>query len=340
MLSFLKEKKLKKELELYNFNKEFDLKASENYQIDSKETSPLLRNTYVFTASSFEKKQTLYFKLTVTPLQTEAYIFVTDGFNKYVLDQQIYTSTCPLKIFKDEDDKWNVTFNNYLKKNNKDNAKFSFTSKFECCEEAIDKRTYLTKELLLNSLKKEKNYKEKIEEIKNDTVVSYYQQGSLKGRMILEGQSSNFEFNCIKIHSYGEIDYTKINNHADLTIFDKGLFFNLNLISQKNIDIYENGVYCENNSIQYIKKAEYERQMFTRGIAPSNLNILLKLQNTQDLSLHIKKIEEVDINLQEGEYKLIISVIEILMEGKKYRGIMECGFNNQKDRWFNGQDIL
>ena len=45
------------------------------------------------------------------------------------------------------------------------------------------------------------------------------------------------------------------------------------------------------------------------------------------------------MNLQEEQYKLIISVVEILMEGKKYRGILECGYNADSNKWFNGHDI-
>ena len=114
MFNFLKEKKLKKELELHDFSKNIDLSMSENFQIDSKETSPLFYNTYVFYAHSFDKRQTLYFKYTLTPVQTEVIVYLTDGYNKYVLEQQIYTSNCPLKLFRDDENKWNITFNNYL----------------------------------------------------------------------------------------------------------------------------------------------------------------------------------------------------------------------------------
>ena len=340
MFKIFKEKKLKKELELHNFTKELDLVTAENFQIDAKETSPLFYNTYIFYAHSFDKRQTLYFKYSLTPLQTEVVVYLTDGFNKYMLDQQVYTSNCPLKLFKDDEGIWNVTFNNYLKKNSKDNAKFTFSSKFECDNLIIDKNSYITKEALFECFKNDTNYNEKIEELKNDNNVSYFQRGTLKGRMILEGQSSTFELSCIKIHKFGIVDYSKTNNHVELTVFEKDKFVNYNLLSQPNLTIFENGVNVNGeDDIQYLKKATFEKQLFTRGISPTYINILLQFQNDIETTLHIKKIDEIELTLQEEQYKLILSIVEILMEGKKYRGILECGFNVDSNKWFNGRDM-
>ena len=340
MFKFLKEKKLKKELELHDFSKTIDLSISENFQIDSKETSPLFYNTYIFYAHSFDKRQTLYFKYTLTPVQTEVIVYLTDGYNKYVLEQQNYTSNCPLKVFKDDETKWNITFNNYLKKNNKDNAKFTFTSKFDCDDEFFNKNSYITKESLFESFKNETHYKEKIEELKANNNVSYSQKGILKGRMILEGQSSTFELSCIKIHKYGLIDYSTINNHIDLTVFEKEFYVNYTLLSQQNLTLFENGVYLNNKQdLQYLAQTTFEKQLFTRGTAPTYLNITMQFENEKETTLHLKKIEEIEIDLQEEQYKLIISVVEVLMEGEKYRGILECGYNSDSSKWFNGNDI-
>ena len=105
MFSFFTEKKLKKELESVNLTKEFDLQFSENYQLDPKENSRFAINSYIFSAHSYEKRQSMYFKLTNTPEQVEAIIYYSEGHNKYVLEQQVYTTNCPLKITKEED-KW------------------------------------------------------------------------------------------------------------------------------------------------------------------------------------------------------------------------------------------
>lgn len=337
MFKIFKEKKLKKQFEQINFNKPFDLQYNENYQLDSKETSHFAINSYIFNAHSFEKRQSIYIKLSTYIDQTEACIYYIEGHNKYVLEQQWYTNTCPLKINKDVDG-INITFSGYLKKNNKDNAKLTFQGKFESNNEIIDKWSNFTKEKIFDIFKREKDYMQKIEKMEKTNNVSYNQLGSLKGRMILEGQNSLFDFSCIRQHEFGIYDYSQVNNHLSIIIADKEKQLNFDLISEPNMSLCEIGNYKQKDQINYITKAVYERQLLSKGTSPTYLNILLQLDNGKELGLHIKKIDEFEIEYQE-QYNVYISVIEVLMEGKKYRGHMECGFNKNPKHWFNGIDI-
>ena len=112
------------------------------------------------------------------------------------------------------------------------------------------------------------------------------------------------------------------------------------LLSQPNLTLFENGVYLNNkHDLQYLTQTTFEKQLFTRGTAPTYLNITMQFENEKETTLHLKKIEEIEIDLQEEQYKLIISVVEVLMEGEKYRGILECGYNSDSSKWFNGNDI-
>lgn len=338
MFSFFKERKLKKELESINLEKQFDLQFSENYQLNPKENSHFAINSYVFSAHSYDKRQSIYFRLTYTNEQVEAIIYYSEGYNKYILEQQIYTNNCPLKISKDED-KWTIAFNGYLKKNNKDNAKFTFSAKFESDKEMIEKNKNIRSNNLFYALRKQKNYQEKIEELQNDKNIAYNQLGRLKGRLILEGQNVNIDVSCVRCHMFGDFDYSLKNNHIDLIIADKETKVDFHVISEYNMPLLEVGNYYKNNGVSnFVDIALYERQLINRGIAPSNLNILLKLDNEKELGLHIKKLDEIECVIQE-QYDLIIAFVEVLMEGKKYRGIMECGFNKNRDKWFDGNDI-
>ena len=338
MFKVFKEKKLKKELELFDFHKSFDIEYSENYQLDSKETSPLKTNTYVFSAHSFEKRQTIYIRLAINPVQTEAIIYYIEGFNKYILEQQIYTTTCPLKIFK-EDNIWNVNFSGYLKKNNKDNVKLTFQSKFESSNECIEKSRNYNTNNIFECFKNEKNYKDKIDEIVNNDNVYYTQLGNIKGRMILEGQNSTFNLPCAKEHFYGLYDYSKCNNHINLIIPTKESLVNFQQLSESNIISLEIGNYYKNTEKpKYVNKVVYERQLFVKGTPPTYLNILLHLDTEEQVAVYIKKIDEIEFEQQE-QYDFHIAVVEVLMEGKKYRGIMECGYNKNQELWFNGIDI-
>ncbi len=172
-----------------------------------------------------------------------------------------------------------------------------------------------------------------------DENVYYNQLGTLKGRMILEGQNSTFNFSCVKEHFYGVYDYSKMNNHINLLIPSHDNLLNFQLLSEQNMTILEVGNYQKKSEgIRYINNAVYERQILKKGLPPVNLNILLKLSDDSEVGLHIKQIDKIEYKLQE-QYNVYISVIEVLMEGKKYRGIMECGYNENEALWFNGTDI-
>lgn len=338
MFGFLKEKKLRKELDLINFHKQFNEELCENYQLDPKETSPLQSNTYIFSAHSFEKRQSIYMRLSINPVQTEVIVYYIEGFNKYNLEQQVYTTTCPLKILKD-DEGWTVNFSGYLKKNNKDNVKFTFQSKYESNNQNIDKYSNYNNINMFDCFKNEKNYKDKIEELNKDNNIYYNQLGTIKGRMILEGQNSTFNIPCIKEHYIGLYDYSKINNHVNLLIPTNENFLNFQILSELNMTLLEVGNYYKNNEgPKFINKAIYERQTLMKGTPPTYLNILLKLDNDEEVGLHIKQIDKIEFEIQE-HYDVYISIIEVLMEGKKYHGVMECGFNKNDAMWFNGNDI-
>lgn len=157
--------------------------------------------------------------------------------------------------------------------------------------------------------------------------------------MILEGQNSTFNLPCVKEHYYGLFDYSKRNNHFNLIIPNNTTLVNFRQLSEPDMTYIELGNYYKNNDeIKYVNNAVYERQILTKGTPPTYLNILLKLDNNEEVGLHIKKVDEIYYDIQE-QYDIYIAVVEVLMEGKKYRGIMECGYNKNKALWFNGVDI-
>ena len=128
------------------------LRAMKELQKDNleKEAKELDKNIYLFTASSQEKRQTIVFRLEITATQSNAWVYYVEGFNRYFLEQVEYTTNCPLKIYKEDND-WNIVFAGYLKKNNnKDLARLSFAAKFTSNEEAFEiSKYYNTKNIAI-----------------------------------------------------------------------------------------------------------------------------------------------------------------------------------------------
>lgn len=337
MFEFLKVKKIKNELDLILSEKTFDYEKSEKFQLE-KDSPELFYDNYCFSAHSVDKKQSLYIKLKTNSVQSEVWMNYCEGYNKYHLEQLIYTSNCPLKIIKEEDG-ISISFAGYLKKNNKDLVRITFSGKFTTDQKPINYESKINSKSLSKRLSYDKNFSSTLEKIKNNKYNYYEQLGSIKGKIIVEGQHSHYEMPCLKTHSYGYLDWTQINNHLSLNVIDKDTLLTFQMVSVPNIPILEVGNYYKKNKDNIImENAVYERQMLVRKSSPEYLNILMNLINEDNKGIHVKKVDEFKYTIQES-YDVIISATEVLINGKTYRGILEFGFNKDQTKWFDGKDI-
>ena len=339
MLSIFKQNKIKKTLDNILNNKKFDYEKGENFVLD-KDAKEMDKNIYLFTASSQEKRQTIVFRLEITATQSNVWVYYVEGFNRYYLEQIEYTTNCPLKIYK-EDNEWNIVFAGYLKKNNnKDLARLSFAAKFSSSEDAFEVSKYYNTKNIASILKKEKDNEIYYSKLENNNYIEYHQFGKLKGKIIVEGQNTPIDLACYRKHIYGNLDWNLINNSMSFIACDKKNSYFFDMLSLPSASIIETGVVKEGKQ-ERIKSlnSKYERQLILKGSSPENLNILLDLENEEHVGVHAKKVDDIKYILQEGEYTIIIGVAEFLINGRNYRGIFELGYNKDRNRWFNGTEI-
>ena len=339
MLSIFKAKKIEKTLKNIQENRKFDYEKGESFVID-KDSSELHKNIYLFTASSQEKKQTIVFRLEITSTQSNVWVYYVEGFNRYYLEQIEYTQNCPLKIFK-EDGVWNVVFAGYLKKNNnKDLARLSFAGKFISNEEAIDTSMHLNIKNISKQLSKEKENGLFFNELQNKAYQEYHQFGAIKGKIIVEGQHTQIDMPCFRKHTFGKVDWNKINNHFTLAVCNKKNNYLFEMISLPCISLMETVlIKQEKENLKLASSIKYERQLMLKGAAPENLNILLETLEEDNIGIHGKKIDTIKYVLQDEEYNITIGVADFLINGINYRGIFELGYNKDRQRWFNSKDI-
>ena len=339
MLSIFKQNKIKKQLDNILENKKFDFEKGENFVLE-KDAKELEKNIYLFTASSQEKRQTIVFRLEITATQSNVWVYYVEGFNRYYLEQTDYTTNCPLKIYKEENE-WNIVFAGYLKKNNnKDLARLSFAAKFTSNEKAFEISEYYNTKNIAQVLKKEKDNDMFYNELTNKKYNEYHQFGKIKGKIIVEGQNSPIDLACYRKHTYGNLDWNLINNNMSFVACDKKNNYLFDMISLPSISIVEASAVKEGKQ-ERIKSInnKYERQLILKGAAPENLNILFNLENEENVGVHAKKVDDIKYSLQDGEYAIIIGVAEFLINGKNYRGIFELGYNKDRNRWFNGKEV-
>ena len=113
----------------------------------------------------------------------------------------------------------------------------------------------------------------------NKDYVSYEQVGTLNGKMLLEGQHSNFNIPCFRNHSYGKKDWNYLNNHLKLVALNENGSFSFAMNSNPKLSLFETGNYNYLNDNYKVFSAKYERATLLRGTSPENLNIYIELDN-------------------------------------------------------------
>lgn len=334
MFGIFKINKVKKEVENIFLDEKNNYEKVNNFKIEK--TSPIEKvNNFCFFAYSLDKKQSIYIKLSIDSKQTTVWFDFLDGSNKYYLDQQIYDTNCPLKITNDNE-VYEISFAGYLKKNDKDLVRITLSCKFKSKEDNISYHNIINKKRLIKSLVLNKKNDEILEYIKNNKYNYYEQLGTLSGKIIVEGQHNLFEMPCLKKKSFGYINWEHTNNHYNFSVVGKSTLLCLGMVSFKNVPIVEVGsFYQKNKGLELMDYALYERQILYRNTSPDYLNVLIYLNNGNEKGIHSKKINEFKHSISDN-YELIISVNEVLINGKTYYGIMEYGYNLNQSKWFSG----
>lgn len=341
MVSKIKRKIVKKRVdENLKLNK-FDFNYSENYQLE-KTAQANECNCYYFTAHSFDKKQSLYVRLENRNDHDEIWFYYIEGNNKYFIEQNTFSTNPPLKIYK-EDEKWVIKYSGLLKKNHKDQVRCTLEGQFESSDNIITFNNEYLKQKLSESLINQKNDIKTIESI-NESInnqVYYEQTGTIKIKMLLEGQHSNFTIPCVRSHIYGHLDWNNINNHLKVLAINEENYLNFSLISSPSISLFEFGLFKTNkNEYNNIDKNLYERATLLKGTAPENINFQFELENKGKIGVHVKKIDELQYKVQEDNYEIVEAIAEFLILGKQYRGIIEAGYSKDSHKWFNNMNII
>ncbi len=336
LFKFKKNSVKKKVIEQLN-NVTFNYQLAENYQLE-KQAAITMNNSYYFCAHSIDKKQSLIMRLENRVDYSEVWFYYSEGNNKYFLEQTNFTANPPLKIYNEEGI-WYIRFSGVVKKNQKDQVRCTIDAQFSSSKDPIDYLTQTLPERFAIAIAQENWNIEDYKALDNKDYVSYEQVGTLNGKMLLEGQHSNFNIPCFRNHSYGKKDWNYLNNHLKLVALNENGSFSFAMNSNPKLSLFETGNYNYLNDNYKVFSAKYERATLLRGTSPENLNIYIELDNKNKIGIHIKKLDEIIYYFQEGDYMIVEGIAEFLIEGRSYRGIIETGFNKDRMRWFNNKNI-
>ncbi len=315
----------------------FDYEASESFKLTGEEEWTM-NNSYYFSAHDYDKKQSLYCRLGLRTTHSEVWFVFMDGNKAYVLKDNVFTSNSPLKVYKDG--KWLVEYEGELEADDGKKLSASFKGEFTSCAEPVDFFSHMATIRTAKAMAAEKWAGGYFAEVQKNNSVHYEQLGTITGELILGGEKVAIDLPCVRDHSFGRRDWDYMNNHVWLMAVAPESYINFSMVSYPAMTKLEVGNFKQKDKpMAFMISANYDRNEIVKGVVPEELEMDFTLADKKTVKVKAKKLYETAYPFQDGAYTLIEGIGEYEIDGKKYRGIIEVGFNKNTKRFFNGKNI-
>lgn len=317
--------------------KPFDYEASESFAL-SENDDETVNNSYYFSAHGVTTRESLYCRLGIRSCHSEVWFYYFDGINRYALKDMLYKDSVPLKVYKNESG-WRVQYDGEL--TGKDGKKViaSFDGQYTSDQAPVDFFCHMPPVRTAKAMAGEKWSKQFFADVQSNNQVHYEQTGRLVGTLKIDGKVHNVDLPCVRDHSFGKRDWNYMNNHLWLMAVNETSQFNFSMVSYPAMSVLEVGNFkAENKPMAYMLQARYDRKAVL-GEAPDKSELSIVLDDKRKLSITVNKTDEESYVFQDGDYCLIEGIAEFTIDGEKYRGILEVGFNKEKSRFFNGKEV-
>lgn len=330
MNSILKKRKKKKP---------FDLEYSENFFASEDDFN--INNSYYFSCHDYKKKESLYVRLAYRGTSVvETWVFFQKEDKSYYHDVLYYkTEDTPLFVKKIDTSVYEIKFKGQLKDEKGEYVSAELEFIFEPTREVVDFFYHAPTITMAKAIAFEKWSEQYFKQYQENDQVHYEQVGNVKGKILLGDESHLIDLPAVRDHSHGKRDWTYMNNHIWLMGVSKTKELNFSMVSYPTMTLLETGNYFSDKDCYYILKCDYDRNLFIKDVAPEYFEMKFKMTNKKTYIAKVKKINETPYLFQDGGYLLIEGICEIDIDGEKIRGILEVGFNKNKDRYFNGHKV-
>lgn len=311
----------------------FDYAYAENYSLEG-EKDNLINNSYYFSAHNEEIS--IFARLGKRVHIEETWFVVYMDGELYSLSQEIFpVGQSPLGVEKSGEN-WNLSYQGIL--NEADEAIFQAT--FIGNQKPIDFTSDMPAERMATGIANEKWSKSFFGQLQNLSGQCHYEQeGVLKGRLVLNGKTVEFSLPCVRDHSFGKRDWNYMNNHLWLMAVSSSQQFNYSLVSYPVMSVLEVGNYRDEAGLHLMLQANLDLQRINQGIVPDELDLQVKLNDSRTISVKAKVLTGITYHFQDNQYILHENIAEFSIDGVVCRGILEIGFNADRNRYFNQKEL-
>ena len=313
--------------------KPFDYAYAESFTLKG-ESDPLVNNSYYF--SAHDEHLSFFARLGRRVNEDETWFALYWENQLYTLEQESFPSgKSPVSIEKTGDN-WTIAFNGVL--NEKEEIRFQAV--FVARQEPVDFTSHMPAVRMATGIANEKWSRTFFEELQQVGGQCHYEQeGLLEGSFTLHGKTVDFQLPCVRDHSFGKRDWNYMNNHLWLMAVSSSRQFNYSLVSYPVLSALEVGNYRDAAGMHFLLQADLDFQQVSTGTVPQELAFRVKLDDRRDILVSARVLAGVSYHFKEGQYILHENVAEFQIDGNTCRGILEIGFNSQRDRFFNQRDL-
>lgn len=322
-----------KALDKRNTQQPFDYQYAENFSLTGKEDT-LLNNSYYF--SAHDEKMSFFARLGKRVNADETWFAIYLEGKLYSLKQESFPSDDSPVMVEKKEGNWTVSYEGRLNENDE----ISFQASFISSQKPIDFTSDMPAERMAIGIANEKWNKAFFEELQNVSGQCHYEQeGVLEGQMTLNGKTLEFHLPCVRDHSFGKRDWNYMNNHLWLMAVSSSRQFNYSLVSYPVMSVLEVGNYRDEAGLHCLLQADLDFNRINQGLVPQELSLNVKLDNGQTIPVQAKVLTGVTYHFQNGQYVLHENIAEFVIDGNECRGILEIGFNSDRNRYFNQRNL-
>ena len=320
-------------LEKRNKEKPFDYEYAEDFTLEG-ETDTLLNNSYYFSAHCSD--MSFFARLGKRVNEDETWFAIYMEGKLYSLKRESFPhGGSPLVVEKDGD-KWTISFHGLL--NEADEVSFNAT--FASVLAPIDFTSSMPPERMAGAIANEKWNKAFFGGLQNVSGQCHYEQeGTLEGRLILNGKATDFLLPCVRDHSFGKRDWNYMNNHVWLMAVSPSIQFNYSLVSYPVISALEVGNYRDGAGLHFLMRDDLDFQEINKGSVPEELSFTVLLDDRREIGVRAKTLAGISYHFKDGQYILHENIAEYQIGNLLCRGILEIGFNREHARIFNGKEL-
>lgn len=316
----------------------FNFEAGESFALPA-DADASINNSYYFSAHGVKSKESLYCRLGIRNCHSEVWFFYSDGTDSFTLKEMLYQNDVPLQVTRIGNG-WRVQYQGALTRSDGERVRAEFDGTYTSDQAPVDFFSHMPPVRTAKAMAGEKWTKAFFSEVQNNNQVHYEQTGRLVGVLALDGKPHQIDLPCVRDHSFGKRDWAYMNNHLWLMAVNENSQLNFSMVSYPAMTVLEVGNFkAADRPMAFMLNAEYHRGEVASGNAPTQLALMIELDDGRKIEIAAQKTDEETYLFQDGDYRLIEGIADFTIDGEKYRGILEVGFNRDSNRIFNGKEI-